>query len=47
MGDKNPNKPKKKKRMATGNNLNPIPSNPEPVVEQVPNKRQMKQSRGR
>jgi hypothetical protein len=47
MGDKNPKKQKKKKRMVTDVNLNPASIKPEPGVEQVPSKRQMKQNRGR
>lgn len=47
MGDKNPKKQKKKKRMATETNLTPASLKPESGVDQVPGKRQMKQSRGR
>ncbi|WP_313584566.1 hypothetical protein [Lacrimispora sp.] len=47
MGDKNPKKQKKKKRMASEINLNQASMKPEPGAEQVPNKRQMKQNRGR
>lgn len=47
MGDKSPKKQKKKKHMAPDVNLNPASLKPEPGVEQVPNKRQMKQNRGK
>lgn len=48
MGDKNPKKQKKKKRIATEMNpINPAALKPEQGVEQVSGKRPMKQSRGR
>jgi len=45
MGDKNPKKPKKKKRIAA--DVNQASLKPEQEVEQVQGKRPMNQSRGR